>query len=355
VPFAQLLELNGAVRYSDYSRSGSTTTLKADANWKPIDDLRLRASYAQGFRAPTIGELFGTPSRFDQELVDPCSGTPTGTTLTNCRAQGVPAGYAQNNPQISVITGGNTALAPEKSRSKVVGAVFRPRSLPRFSVEANYYWIKVNGAIQAINANTTLQRCTVNNDAAACALITRTASGQIANSQGLLQNIAGIRTEGLDVNLAYRTPRMSWGTVAVTFNNNFLRNYDVSVPSAAGIDVISREGTEQCSPDQAFPKYKSIGILDWNGDLFGGSLTGRYISKVRESEADDNRLGSRFYTDVQLRVTSGGGDRFGFAAGVNNLFDKDPPACISCGLNNFDPTTYDVPGRYFYVRASVKM
>src|SRR5206468_12999701 len=72
-PFANLLELNGAVRYSDYSTSGSHTTFKAGANWKPIADLRLRATWAQGSRAPTIGELFGTPSRFDQEIIDPCS------------------------------------------------------------------------------------------------------------------------------------------------------------------------------------------------------------------------------------------------------------------------------------------
>ena len=74
-PFFELLELSGAARYSDYSSSGSTTTFKAGVNWKPIRDLLLRGSWAEGFRAPTIGELFGTPSRFDQELVDPCSGT----------------------------------------------------------------------------------------------------------------------------------------------------------------------------------------------------------------------------------------------------------------------------------------
>ena len=35
---------------------------------------------------------------------------------------------------------------------------------------------------------------------------------------------------------------------------------------------------------------------------------------------------------------------------MNNLFNVDPPACFSCGLNNMDPTTYDVPGRFFYAR-----
>ena len=69
VQFADLLELTGAVRFSDYSRGiGSTTTFKAGVNWKPIEDLRLRGSWAQGFRAPQIGELFGSQSRFDQTL-----------------------------------------------------------------------------------------------------------------------------------------------------------------------------------------------------------------------------------------------------------------------------------------------
>ena len=97
-PFFDLLEFTGAVRWSDYSTSGSTTTLKGGVNWKPIQDLRLRASYAEGFRAPSIGELFGTQSRFDQQINDPCStSTTTGqnwnnntTVRTNCIAQGVP-------------------------------------------------------------------------------------------------------------------------------------------------------------------------------------------------------------------------------------------------------------------------
>jgi iron complex outermembrane receptor protein len=39
---------------------------------------------------------------------------------------------------------------------------------------------------------------------------------------------------------------------------------------------------------------------------------------------------------------------------VNNLFDKDPPGCISCGLNNYDPNAYDAPGRFFYLRFSYR-
>ena len=72
-PFFHRLEVTGAARYSDYSTSGSTTTFSAGINWQPIEDLLFRGSWAEGFRAPSIVELFGTPSRFDQEVSDPCS------------------------------------------------------------------------------------------------------------------------------------------------------------------------------------------------------------------------------------------------------------------------------------------
>jgi iron complex outermembrane receptor protein len=356
-PFFHRLELTGAARYSDYSTSGSTTTFSAGVNWEPIEDLLFRGSWAQGFRAPTIGELFGTPSRFDQELVDPCSaigGQIPAAVRANCIAAGVPASgsYVQANPQLPVITGGNSALAAEKSESWIAGAVWRPSFAPRFSVEANYFNIKVDGAIQAIDAEVLLGRCTESGDALSCAAISRTASGAISQIRGLLQNIASIQTDGIDLTLNYRTAKTSAGTFGLFWSNTFLFNYTVTVPSTNGTTQIPREGTEQGSPDQAFPKYKSTAILDWSLGEFGASLTGRYIGGVTEANA--NRMGSKLYTDIQLRWSIQD-DRFGFALGANNLFNVDPPACFTCGLNNMDPTTYDVPGTFFYARATLKM
>jgi iron complex outermembrane receptor protein len=360
-PVFNLLELNGAVRWSNYSTSGSTTTFKAGLNWKPVRDLRLRATWAQGFRAPSIGELFGTPSRFDQTVTDPCSDLnnsgASAEVRANCIASGVPSNgsYVQINPQLSVITGGNTALKPETSKSWVVGAVYSPSAIPRLSVEANYFNIKLDGAIQAIAAQTLLARCANTGDALSCATINRTSTGALVFIEGLLQNIAGIETDGIDVTFNYRTPQIIGGNFGLFWTNSFLRNYTLIVPATVGTTEIEREGTEQGSPDQAFPKHKSTAIFDWDAKDWGLSLTGRYISKVIESQ-NDNKLGSRFYVDAQARLTpQSWGDRFGFAAGVNNLFDRDPPGCISCGLNNFDPTTYDVPGRYFYARVNVKL
>jgi len=357
--FFHRLELTGAARFSDYSTSGSTTTFKAGINWEPVEDLLFRGSWAEGFRAPSIGELFGTPSRFDQEVLDPCSdfnnSGASAAVKANCVARGVPANgsYVQLNAQLPVITGGNPALAAESSESWVFGAVWRPSFLPRLSLEANYFDIQVDGAIQAIDAGTLLGRCATSLDTLSCNAITRTASGAVAQIRGLLQNIAGIHTDGLDFTLNFRTGKSGAGTFGLFWTNTFLFNYEVTVPATVGVTVIPREGTEQGNPDQAFPKFKSTAILDWSlGDL-GASLTGRYIGGVDESNG--NHLDRRLYTDLQLRWTPGFWDeRLGFAIGANNLFGVDPPACFTCGLNNMDPTTYDVPGTFFYARASVK-
>ncbi|HYJ30593.1 MAG TPA: TonB-dependent receptor [Allosphingosinicella sp.] len=349
------LELTGAARYSDYSTSGSTTTFSAGVNWEPVENLLFRGSWAEGFRAPSIGELFGTPSRFDQELVDPCSavgGVIPAAVRANCIAQGVPANgsYVQANPQLPVVTGGNEDLLAETSESWGFGAVFRPA--PRFTLEANYFNIRVDGAIQAIDAGTLLGRCTGAADPLSCAAISRTASGAISQIRGTLQNIASIETDGIDATLNWRTAPTGAGTFGVFVSGTRLLNYTVSVPATVGVTRIEREGTEQGSPDQAFPRWKGTAILDWSLREFGASVTGRYIGSV--VEGNGNRMDSTFYTDLQLRWTLEG-TRFGFAIGANNLFDVDPPACFTCGLNNMDPTTYDVPGTFFYARATLRM
>src|SRR5690606_29177248 len=57
-PFARTLNLSAGVRYSDYSSFGDTTNGKLGLEWRPHQDLLLRASLADIFRAPTIDDLF---------------------------------------------------------------------------------------------------------------------------------------------------------------------------------------------------------------------------------------------------------------------------------------------------------
>ena len=360
-PFFHRLELTGAARYSDYSTSGSTTTFSAGINWEPIEDLLFRGSWAEGFRAPSIGELFGTPSRFDQEVVDPCSRLDRGrlrpTVRANCVAEGVPptAAYTQLNAQLPVVTGGNRDLDPETCGKlglrRGLAAELRCRA-------------SRSRPIITTSRSTARSRRSTPRPCSAAAPDRRRAELRRDRPLGVGPGHPDPRPPAEHRPHRDRRPRPHLQPTAPArpaparsasiWTNTFLFNYHVTVPATVGVTVIDREGTEQGSPDQAFPKFKSTGIIDWTLGQFGASLTGRYISGVEEGNG--NELGSRFYTDVQLRWNPDWlGEGLGFAIGANNLFNVDPPPCFTCGLNNMDPTTYDVPGTFFYGRITFRM
>ncbi|MBC7505241.1 MAG: TonB-dependent receptor, partial [Sandarakinorhabdus sp.] len=367
-PFFQLLEVDGAVRHASYSISGSSTTYTGSGQWKPIQDVLLRASYATGFRAPSIGELFGAASRSDAPINDPCTnvaGSPWQTSATvraNCIANGVPANGSFQEPnggQVSVTTGGNIGLKPEKSKTLLFGGVYSPvwareSFASVFSLEANYYDIKVDGAIAPVDAAITLARCANAGEAASCAAISRSANGGIIRVNGLLQNIGEIRTRGVDMMLNYRSQQSSVGVFGLSLNGNLLLKYTESTPAQVGFTTTNYRGLTRGFPDQSYPKFKGTGILDWQIGDFGASFTGRYIDTVYE--ADGKKLKGTFYGDVQLVYTPAFLDRrMAFTAGVNNVFNQNPPACFSCTGPNFDPTTYDLPGQFGYLRLTYKM
>jgi len=372
MPFAYRLDASVAGRWFNYSTSGSDSTYKAGLTWKPIQEVLFRGSWGQGFRAPSIGELFGTASRFDQVVNDPCSdmlglsgGTPASATVrANCIARGVPANgsYVQLNPQLPVVTSGNKNLKPETSESWNVSAVWEPSYLKNASwasggsIEVVYTDIKLSEAIQALSADTLLGRCAEQNDALSCATITRTSSGAISGISNPLINIGGIKERAIDLNLIWHSPEWSFGRFTATSNTTWLLEFTEQQPTSSGFTDVKREGTERGSPDLAFPRAKSNLFVDWDLADYGATLGLRYLSSVVETaEPNLNRMGSRIYTDFQIRWTpSAYVEGVKVAVGVNNLFNQDPPGCFSCSLNNFDPNAYDVPGQFWYVRLSYR-
>lgn len=374
--FAELIELEASGRFSDYSTSGSTSTFKFGGRWQVNDDLLFRATLAEGFRAPTVGELFGSQARFDATLNDPCSGDGV-TVPAACIPFGVPNTYQQPNPQISVVTGGNPALDPEESESFTWGFVYQPEwaaSLPftdRLEVDVNFYDFTVDGAIQPIDAQTQLDQCVAAGPASPlCNGIVRNTNGVITNFNNTLINIGGIDTTGWDLNLVWRLEETAVGEFVVTWTNSFVNEFTTTDLTGS----TSLEGIER--NDSAIPEWTSTMIVDWSMASWKGSWTMRLIDGVTEScsdfldgtansltalglcsdpapvEADSlNRLGTTVYHDVQLAYDMG--DVMGmdttFKWGVNNLFDKAPPLCLSCSLNGYDASTYDIPGTYMYV------
>ena len=162
------LEASVATRYSDYSTSGSDNTNQLGLRWAPVEDLLLRGSYSEGFRAPSIGDLFGSASRFDATIADSCSDfLNTGVSqavIDSCILQGVPmdGSYMQTSGQVSVFTGGDMSLDPETSESTNISIVYAPSWTDNvgwaegLSFELNFYDFEIEDAIEPFDAQSLL-------------------------------------------------------------------------------------------------------------------------------------------------------------------------------------------------------
>jgi iron complex outermembrane receptor protein len=370
----QKLDLSLAGRYSDYSTFGGEFTPKYGLRWQVADELVLRTTYAEGFRAPSIGELFGSDSRFDAQLIDPCligtDGSPPTGNPTNCAALGVPAGAQQTNPQISVVTGGNPDLSPERSRSFSAGFVYSPwwasnaSWSDRLDLEVTFYRHSLEGAVQAVDAQTQLNLCVQTLDPLFCDGIGRAATGGINSFNNRLTNLGSIKTDGWDADLFWTLPETAAGRFKLNWQNTFVTRYEAVgaagqlQPRAPGIEV----------NDSAIPEWTSNVVLDWSRNAWNASWSVRHISELTEQcgnavsfpvcgdpATGTNTLDAITYHDLQVGYRFDWLKGLNLTAGANNVFDKDPPICLSCSLNGYDASTYDIPGgRYFYVRADLR-
>jgi iron complex outermembrane receptor protein len=373
---AKHLDFNVATRYSDYSTFGSTTNSKFGFRWQVVDDLTFRGTYAEGFRAPSIGELFGTFSRFDATLTDPCNNA-TGQRATNCIALGVPnpATFQQSNPQISVLTGGNRNLQPEKSRNTTLGAVYSPTWAENASwsqkldLELTYYNIRVKDAIQAKDAQTLLDRCADTLDPAFCSVQSRNGAGFVAFLDDTLENLGRVKTSGMDFTLNWIGPDTGWGRPGASWQNTYVDKYQ-AVDTSTGEAEPQGPGVEVT--DSGIPRFRSTLRLDWQIDAWDFGYGLRYLSQLTEDCASaagfpicngpvsaatpngSHHLGAVTYHDVRASWKTPLATPLTVSAGINNVWSKDPPVCVSCSLNGYDASNYDLPGRFWYVEASLR-
>ena len=379
-PLIDGFDVTGAVRFSDYDRIGSADVFKLGLNWRPVEDLHVRASFSEGFRAPNIGELFNTGSRFDASITDPCDADALAVTPAlqgNCTTLGVPIGFQQLNPQISVTTGGNLMLTPEEAETFTAGLTWDATAISDSidaiagaTFEANYYDITVDNAIQAPDAGDVLLQCVQTLDPIFCDNVTRVGA-TVTRIGGILQNIGGIETTGIDWTLTLNFEPTSIGEFRARWANTHLLDYVEITNGPNGSVSTDRAGTELGSPERGFVEWKSTLIVDWNLNDWTVALTNRYMSEITESctglVADfgfsdlcttptTNKIDAKLYTDVQVSWSpSSRDDRWTIQGGIQNLFNTKTPICFSCDLNSFDGTLHPITGSYLYGRISFKL
>ena len=398
LPAAKLLELSLASRYSDYTTFGNTTNSKLGLKWKPIDDLLVRGSISDGFRAPSITELFQGQSDNFATALDPCTGAMQATTnrfitlnaaqQANCVAAGTPrTGAEQASGQIRSTVGGSTTLSPETSRSKTFGFVYSPEYLAGFDVSLDWWNISIDNSITSVGAQAILDACILGGATAQCALISRLpGTGAVTGVIDINTNGASDDITGYDLTANYRFETENYGKFRANIDTTYLDEYINITDSGLPGDPLRYSLAGNYYGNGALAaRLKSNATLSWDYNDWGASWTARYVSRLEENctnavdpttqcsnnGADGNgvpfnvdglgstgleivptnNLGGTTYHDLQVRWKAPW--NASFSGGIRNVFDKNPPTSISVSNNSFDPS-YDLPGRFYYVSYNQK-
>ncbi|HYE49046.1 MAG TPA: TonB-dependent receptor [Azospirillaceae bacterium] len=355
LPLARSLDLSAAVRYSDYSTFGGATTTKLGLAYRPVDDVLLRGTFSEGFRAPSILELYQGGRETLFQGTDPCNGGGAG--LPGCA--GVPTGYNQNrfgNGLLRGSTGGNLDLDPETADTYSVGVALTPSWVEGLSLTSDWYRITVKDAIAAQSPQQILNNC-ARRGGDLCDLVTRDpATGEILNLRQVVQNFSRIQVEGLDTTLRYGLDT-EWGRFTAVLDAARLIRFVNYVPQPDGTVLRDERTGRSDTPRSSYPRWKGQGSLRWSEGPWEAGWKVRYIGDMGDipnNLVNGGRVGEVFMHDLQLGYTHEDSG-VNLTLGVDNAFDKQPPVSAANNPINFDIYTYDVRGTYLYARIMVKM
>ncbi len=376
MPFAKELTVNVASRYSDYSNFGGTTNSKFGLTWRPADDLLIRGTYAEGFRAPSIDNLYGGTGSSFEKYTDPCSVGVAGSVAGNaaCTAAGAPADFVQLGQGLEpcatwpcatpdqFINGSNENLLPETSTSKTVGIVWSPRWVQGLDVSLDWFRYEIKNMIIEDSVDRILRDCYVLGDSSRCEGIVRASDGHITQLFYGLTNLGQMETEGYDVGVKYRLPELAIGQFSIDWQTTYTAKYDEAGQNAAGEDItIGNVGAPGI-----FRVRSNVGV-NWELGNFGVNYTARYYSGMKEScisladgwcdkpdhiangETDPLRVtGSNTFHDLQVNWKAPWDATI--AVGANNLFDHRGPLMYSAPNSSFAYYGgFDI-GRFIYMK-----
>ncbi|GAB3038213.1 TonB-dependent receptor domain-containing protein [Bowmanella dokdonensis] len=406
------LELSVSSRYSDYSNFGDTTNSSYKLSYRPIEELLIRASYGEGFRAPSIQELYQGQNDSRPAATDPCSSNSVpfqanADVRTRCAADGVSPTFVQNDPQFRAKVGGNPDLQPEEAETTVFGFVYSPQFVENLGFSVDWYRIELANFIGARTAGYIANACYVTGIQSYCDLIQRDFTGTLNGNPGeisqllsLNQNfVGGLEREGVDINIDYRFST-EYGDFRINSDTAImLYEGDKGQPNRGELNddgdisegnLVGRLATNQ-SGGGARNRVKSNLTLAWDMEEWSASITAQYLSSMVENCANivtaSNGLGQpelrNLCSDpdhtwdtfsfkpgtIEVVVNedqSAPENKLGSVVywdmqvgweapwdmqvtlGIRNLFDKEPPYAYSAFANTYDPS-YRLPGRFGYL------
>lgn len=355
--------VTAALRYEDYSDVGDTGAKpRVSFSWQPIDkQVTIRGSYAEGFIAPGFFDLYQLPGQDFIELRNPYSGL-------------------REQPEDAVLTIGNPDLKPIDAENWTIGTVIEPDFLKGFKLAFDYYRIQQTGipfasaqyiVNQWYNYNPSNPRDPSNP-------FGPTAGPSPANPLGAqvellptdeirqVRNVGPINsgerfTDGIDITVSQK---IDTGIGAFTLTGTATRILSFEqedFPGAGKIDYLGRYwGPGAALEDVSFPEWRANVVLGYEYERWTAAIGWNYVDGYVEDITQQNfAAADSESSDVRSYMTFD--VRLGYMipwiegrlmAGVNNVFDEQPPLVQSSFENAYDRRLADIRGRMYFIEFS---
>ena len=332
LPALQALDLNGAIRVTDYSQSGTVETWKAGLVWRPITDLLFRATQSRDIRAPGIADLYAGDATNPVTVTDPFKG---GASFS-----------------IRQATSGNPNLVPERANTFTVGATYESSWLRGFGFSVDYYNIKIADVLAGVQSQEEINRC-FQGQTEFCSLLLRDPTGNLFLIRTPTLNLNQARTKGVDFEISYRNSLFLGGAFSARLIATRLMEQSTTVSTPTGPQYSDRAGDIGAGN----PKWRVNAITSYEVGPVGIDVTGRYIGSgvfnatFVPGDIDPRfaNLPSNFTLDFGLRYKLPFKGEPQLYFNVENVLDKDPPLIPGTALTSFETNSslYDTLGRFF--------
>jgi len=373
--FAEALDIEAAVRHSDYNTAaGSTTNGKLGVNWAINNSFRVRSSYSTGFRAPNIVEQVAGQSTTFPIVENPCEfyGIRTDATdniQSNCADQGLPPDFGLGFQwQAAYFLNPDPEMQPEESTSWTAGVVWTPEFADGLRLSLDWWDYKIDEYIDAPDYNGVLANCLDAEDqdanaaaGGACSIFLNGTSGLNFggavgdDAETFFGNLGTVETAGLDWAVDYTTP-VEWGPInllTVGWLGTYLDKYLETFPLSGTQEMKGTAGDDDgfgVYPEWRWNSTVRVSGSNWTAgwDMFwlDSAVDLLRPANITDAPKADSILYHNLMGSWTFRQAV-------FSLGVENVGNEKPPRFHSAFNANTAPGVYDVVGRKLWMRVAI--
>ncbi len=339
VPLSDSLLFSGSLRHErEESQDEYDVTVFSGAfSFRPFENWLLRASYSEGFVAPSTTEVAGPEGTSQPFIVDPRT-----NESFQLRVNFIP---------------GTEPLEPEESEVFNIGTEFSPAWAPDLTVTMDYYIIEQTNLISS--APTLVAQSILDAYVAGGGpdnpnapffddVDYNAARDEFETIRVSPRNLAARDTSGIEASLSYLFTDTRAGSFDLELQ--VARYLEFEQQLAPGLPTEDYLGTFLGL--DAYPEWRGNASLRWTRGDWSANVSEIWIGSYDNTRSPDvPELGNYFRTDVQL--TYAADDWPAISIGLNNLFDEDPPS--TPGLETqYVESLYDPRGVFGYVRLDLR-